>query len=264
MTTDHYRIFVLPALGVAPGYYALLVQALEQLPAQVSVLAPESPQRWRQRLLGQVQVGYGDMVARIVAAVHASRTQDPQRPVVLLGHSLGGHFALAAAARLGRALHGVALVASGTPHWGAWPAAEQARLRRGIGTIGVVNALLPWYPGAWLGFGGHQSRRLMHDWGVLARTGRLASVNGLQADAAAFATLTTPVLSLRVEGDHLAPPAATDHLLAEFPQLEHQARTLSATLLPGVPRLRRHFAWCRHPASVMPDLRHWLQSLKTD
>ena len=68
MTTDHYRIFVLPALGVAPGYYALLVQALEQLPAQVSVLAPESPQRWRQRLLGQVQVGYGDMVARIIAA----------------------------------------------------------------------------------------------------------------------------------------------------------------------------------------------------
>ena len=222
---------------------------------------PESPQRWRQRLLGQVQVGYGDMVERIVAAVHASRAQDPLRPVVLLGHSLGGHFALAAAAP-GQCCTAWCWLHP-APHWGAWPAGEQARLRRGIGTIGVVNALLPWYPGAWLGFGGHQSRRLMRDWGVLARTGRLASVNGLQADAAAFATLTTPVLSLRVEGDHLAPPPPPTTCWRSSPT-GAPGRTLSATLLPGVPRLRRHFAWCRHPASVMPDLRHWLQSLKTE
>lgn len=262
MNQAPYHFLVLPALGVDPGYYAPLIDALQtQLPAQVSTLAPESPVRWSQRLLGQVRVGYGDMVARTVAAVQESRTQSPQQRVVLLGHSLGGHFAMATAARMGSALHGVVLVASGTPHWGAWPAAEQGRLRAGITTIRTLNALLPWYPGAWLGFGGHQSGQLMRDWGILARTGRLGRVPALRDDAPRFATLDTPVLSLSLEGDRLAPASATAHLLAEFPRIRHQACLLTAAELPGIAPQRRHFAWCRQPQTVMPDITQWLSAL---
>lgn len=154
------------------------------------------------------------------------------------------------ASRLGPLLHGVVLVASGSPHWGAWPVQLQQRLRRSVGFINLLTLLLPWYPCEIFGFGGNQSRKLMRDWCQFASNGRLFELRGLGALQSAAAQLPLPVLTVYVEGDTLAPALATDQLLAGFDKIVRTSVTLGADKLPGVPLKRRHFAWCRKPEST--------------
>lgn len=256
------HIVILPALGVAGSYYRPLQAALqERLGATTSVVEPPGPGGWSARLLAQVRHGYPELVQDITREVQAQRGADAGRPVLLLGHSLGGHAALVAATRLPAEVAGIALVACGTPWWGAWPAAQQGRLRRMIRTVGLASALLPWYPGHLLGFGGDQPRRLMRDWSVLAHSGRLARIPGLAADAPGFARLDLPLLSVNLAGDDYAPVSATEHLLAEFPALRRSAVTLDDEALRGLPGARRHVAWIRKPRSVVEQVAGWWAAL---
>lgn len=258
MTTASPCIFVLPALGVAPGYYAPLAEALRQaMQAEVSVLAQRAPSTWMEKLGGTMRYGYPEMVQDICASVREARAKQPERHVLLLGHSLGGHGALLAAARLGSAVSGIALVACGTPYWGAWPEAGQARFRKLIGYVNLLSRALPWYPGNWVGFGGDQPRRLMRHWCTLARTGVLTNIEGFGHDAPLLQALKLPVLSINVQGDDLAPPGATDHLLAQFPNVERGRQTLDDERTRSLAPSRRHFAWIRQPEPVVRLVQDW-------
>jgi predicted alpha/beta hydrolase len=262
MQNDNLKVFFLPALGVADNYYLALVEELKkQLHANVSIISPPGPGDWGQRLTASVKVGYPEMVHEISKAVQDYKSEHPDQRVLLMGHSLGGHFAMLVASRLGPLLHGVVLVASGSPHWGAWPAQEQSRLRRGVGFINFLSILLPWYPGGILGFGGNQSRKLMRDWCQFASNGRLLELRGIGALQSAAAQLTLPVLTVYVEGDTLAPEKATDHLLAGFDKIVRTSVTLGADQLPGVPLPRRHFAWCRQPEPTCRVIESWLVAM---
>jgi len=262
MQNDNLKVFFLPALGVADNYYLALTEELrKQLHASVSIISPPEPGGWGQRLTASVKVGYSEMVNEISNAVQGYKTEHPDHRVLLMGHSLGGHFAMLVASRLGPLLHGVVLVASGSPHWGAWPAKEQSRLRRGVGFINLLTLSLPWYPGEMLGFGGNQSRRLMRDWCQFASNGRLFELRGMGVLQSAAAQLTLPVLTVYVEGDMLAPEKATDQLLIGFDKIVRTSVTLGADQLPGVPLPHRHFAWCRQPEPTCRMIESWLVAM---
>ncbi|MFM7548944.1 MAG: alpha/beta fold hydrolase [Cyanobacteriota bacterium] len=89
----------------------------------------------RPRSLQPSLASYGRWLARNLS------DQQPDRPVVLIGHSLGGSVALHAAPHLGQRLQGVVLVAAGG---GVYQPRAFAQVRRG----GAL--FLRWRPG-WLG-----------------------------------------------------------------------------------------------------------------
>jgi predicted alpha/beta hydrolase len=261
MQNANLKIFLLPALGVADKYYLALVEELkEQLHADVSIISPPGPGGWGQRLRASVKVGYFEMVNEISKAVRDYKNAHPEHRVLLMGHSLGGHFAMLAASQLGPLLHGLVLVASGSPHWGAWPAKEQSRLRRSVGFINFLTLLLPWYPGEMLGFGGNQSRTLMRDWCQFANSGLLFELRGFGALQSAAAQLAMPVLTVNVEGDSMAPALATNQLLVGFEKIVRTSVLLGADQLTGVPLSRRHFAWCRQPGPTCRLIGSWLMA----
>ncbi len=263
MESSKLSIIVLPALGIAAGYYGPLVEQLRQaLSADVNVLPLRAPQTWLERLSGSLHYGYPELVAEICQRVTEQRARHPDQRVLLLGHSLGGQAAMVAATRLGPALSGIALVACGTPYWGAWPADQQQHLRKLIRTVDIVTRLLPWYPGNLLGFGGHQPRRLMRQWCSFANTGSMASIEGLLPDAVNFGRLRLPVLAINVQGDRLAPPSATDNLLEPFVQVSSERQTLDDERLRAMPPARRHIAWIRQPAGVVRLVSDWLERLE--
>lgn len=262
MQEANLKVFLLPALGVQDNYYLVLVEELEkQLHASVSIISPPGPGNWAQRLTASVRVGYSDMVNEICKAVQVYKNEHPDHRVLLMGHSLGGHFSMLVASRLGPALHGVVLVASGSPHWSAWPPQERSRMRRGVAFINFLTLLLPWYPGGMLGFGGNQSRKLMRDWSQFASNGLLFELRGMEALQSAAAQVTLPVLTVNVEGDTLAPALATDQLLIGFEKIVRTSCTLGANQLPGVPQPRRHFAWCRQPEPTCRMIASWLMAI---
>jgi predicted alpha/beta hydrolase len=259
MEPNKLSVIVLPAMGIAAGYYGPLVEQLRQaLSAEVSVLSLRVPQTWLERISGSVSYGYPELVQEICQRVTEQQARHPEQKVLLLGHSLGGQAAMVAATRLGPALAGIALVACGTPYWGAWPADQQQYLRKLIRAVDILTLLLPWYPGNLLGFGGHQPRRLMRQWCRFANTGSMASIEDLSADAANFARLSLPVLAINVLGDQLAPPSATDNLLEPFVMVRCERKTLDEERLRALPPARRHIAWIRQPAEVVRLVADWL------
>jgi predicted alpha/beta hydrolase len=258
------KIFLLPALGVGENYYAPLIEGLKShLQANVSTISPPAAGNFRQRLSASIKIGYLEMVDSICTAVQAYKREHPDHAVILFGHSLGGHFAMLAASRLESVLHGVVLVASGSPHWGAWPEHEQPRLRRGVRIVSTLTKFLPWYPGTVTGFGGSQPRTLMLDWCHFANNGQLFTLRGCDSWRIAADQLKLPVLTVHIEGDTLAPETATDQLLLGFGNIARTSVTLHANQLPIGPAQRRHFTWCRQPEPTCQLVTSWLSHLRS-
>lgn len=254
-----WQILVLPALGVPAKVYAPLLDALSALPGATATLVPgpAADGSWRAAIADRRQ-GYRAWLQAVEAKVLQQRQVIPGNRVLLLGHSIGGHLALLALARRAATIDGVVLVACGTPHWLAFPQAEQRRMRRGLRVIDAVLRVWPWYPGDWLGFGGRQPRQLMRDWLGLARSGRFDAMAGLAGVDAQLQQARGPVLAIGIEGDGLAPPEATRQLLALAPGLSVQHAQAGSERLQRESPARRHNLWPREPHAVLPLLQQWL------
>ena len=166
------HVLVLPALGVSAPVYTPLLAAIGELPDTQATLVPLPSANgvWRAAWAAR-RLGYHAWLQEIEARVAQLRQAAPGGRIVLLGHSIGGHAGLLVLARQTVAIDGLVLVASGTPHWCAWPPAAQPRLRRALHLVAASIWMWPWYPGDWLGFGGRQPRQLMLDSLTTARTG---------------------------------------------------------------------------------------------
>lgn len=258
--TSH--ILVLPALGVPAPVYAPLLAAIDALGDTRATLVPlpAAGGGWRAAWAAR-RLGYRAWLHDIEARVAQLRRAAPHGRVLLLGHSIGGQVGLLALARQAASIDGLVLVASGTPHWRAWPAEAQPRLRLGLGVVTASTWLWPWYPGDWLGFGGRQPRRLMLDWLGTARTGGYDAVAGLPGLAALLQTARGSVLAINIEGDALAPPTATLYLLRLAPGLHVQHAVATSERLRQESPQRRHNLWPRDPQAVMPHLLPWLRSI---
>ena len=253
-------VFVcLPAMGVAARFYAMFAEALAKATAGVAVPADLRGQGDSAALARRgARFGYREIVAQdIPSLIAAIAAQFPARPMYLVGHSLGGQLGSLAAVHA-PGLAGLILVASGTAHHRAWPKAMRWRAGIMVQAIRVVAALLPWYPGRRLGFGGDQPRRLMADWSHNATTGRYR-VAGSRIDyEEALHDLALPVLSIEIRGDAVAPTGATDELLAKLASCAIERRRIDG-VTTDTP-WRRHFSWARSPDEVVAEIVAWVRA----
>lgn len=255
-------VLVLPAMGVAAGFYDRFGSALAtavggtvwlvDLPGQGS-----SPLRARR---GD-DFGYADVVDQGLPALVAGAARlHPGRPIFLVGHSLGGQLAALALEHLGARIAGLVLITSGTAHAGAWPRASRRRAWSLVLAVTLAARLLRWYPGARLGFGGDQSRRWMQDWSHNARRGgyRLHTKKGAPARVPVLDTVTTPVLALPIHGDPVAPWEALQALLSLLPRAPVQRRPMRGVLAHAP--WKRHFSWAREPAEAVRLTAAWVRA----
>jgi predicted alpha/beta hydrolase len=257
-------VFVLlPAMGVAASFYAPFVRELEQT-CGATVLALDLPGQGASRLRARAgdDFGYREAVEELVPdALRRARREQQQRPLFLIGHSLGGQLATLACAEVGSLLDGLVLIAAGTAHWRTWPRGHRWLAAVTVHAIAATAMLLPWYPGEFLVFGGNQARRLMRDWSFNARTGRYRLEGSARSPhdlVAALRGVSLPVLAISISGDPVAPPGARDELLSYLP-----AAVITRETVPGVAadaRWRRHFSWARRPSGVAASVAMWLRS----
>lgn len=252
----------LPAMGTPARYYEPFARRLAELCGGCVAWAELRGQgESRPRARDGADFGYREIVEHDIPLLAARLLRrHPTRPLVLVGHSLGGQLATLAAHQLGDRLAGLVLVAAGTAHHRAWPSGMRWRAALTVHGIRAAAALLPWYPGHRLGFGGEQPRRLMRDWSRNATTGRYR-LEGSEIDHEdAAGRLTLPVLSLAIRQDPFAPPGAVDELLAKLGRARIARRDLM-----GVARdapVKRHFSWAREPAGeVAAVIARWLAEL---
>jgi predicted alpha/beta hydrolase len=254
-------MLLLPAMGVAARFYEPFARELEHA-CGATVLAIDLPGQGKSPLRASAghDYGYREVVEVCIPdAVRRAAADHPGRPLILVGHSLGGQLGLIATAQLASTLRGLVLIAAGTAHWRAWPRGSRWRAAMTVHAIRIAAALLPWYPGERLGFGGNQSRRFMRDWSFNAVGGRYRLEGSTRSPddlEHALEAVRLPLLALSLHGDPVAPPGALAELLAKLPNAEVTHETLDGVATD--PPWRRHFSWARQPAGVHECLSRWL------
>lgn len=236
---------VLPALGVPAGAYRRLAECLSAQGIGTGVAEWRGAGASPVRAARGIDWGYTDLLQHeVLGGIAALRARLAGAPVVVVGHSLGGHLGLMARALAVPGLAGVLTVASGTPTVRFFAAKLRWQLRIVLSVHRVSGPLLGYFPGHRIGFGGRQSRTLMDEWAVLARMGKF-EVNGRNLlEPASDAARRIPVHSISLPRDVYAPRAATEHLL--------QLAGVGAEAVERYegPGPLGHFDWLKEPQGV--------------
>lgn len=259
-------LYWLPALGVGIGPNETLADTLAAQGVAVAV------HEWRglgesdHRAARRCDWGYKELLnIDIAAGLAAARARLPGLRWYLGGHSLGGQLAL-----LHASLHpatvkqapqhadefdGVLLVASGQPHWRAFPG------WRSLGVLGfalvlpAITHIVGHFPGAKLGFAGREAATLMREWAGTAVHGRYRIRAFGTALDDALAAYTGRVLAIRMSEDGLAPPGAIDRLRAMTPRADWSVQEFGRAEIAN--RRPNHFGWLREPTAVAAAFAAW-------
>lgn len=228
---------ILPAMGVPARYYRHFAAELHKAGFAVVALDLRGNGASTPRPSRRTRYGYADLVDDVATVCAALAERRAGRPLVLVGHSLGGQIGLLHAANDPAGIAGVVLVAAAIPYWRAYPGRRRLGLWAMTQSIGAVSAVLGVWPG-W-GFGGRQAGRVMTDWARTARTGGYGNLPG--ADEA-LAKLSVPVLAISIEGDSLVPAPVVDNYATLFSTAPVE-RTHFGEAEFGTPT--NHFTWTR-------------------
>lgn len=254
-------LYWVPAMGVPARHYLPLARALAD--AGVATVIHE----WRGigsssvRASRRVDWGYRDLLQDVTAGLDALPASRDQARVCIGGHSLGGQFACLYAALHPSSIHGIALIASGSPYWRgyrhAWLIRISFALARGLA------AVVGYLPGRRIGFGGNEARGVIADWARSGRSGRYR-VRGVSEDLeGALARLQMPVIALRLREDWMVPPASMDHLLGKLSRCVQRRVEVGRDVLQGQ-HIADHFTWMKTPAPLARDIAQWMERISED
>ncbi|GAB3988464.1 serine aminopeptidase domain-containing protein [Nocardioides marmoraquaticus] len=239
-------VLVAPAMAVGSRYYRPVLEAFREHGWEASALPRRGFEPGQPRASRRHDWSYADEVAVVTEAVGAARTEDPDRPVVLLGHSLGGQLSLAH--QLGATpADGLVTVGGCLPHHVLWPwRGPQIALMGGV-AVPVLTAVRGYLPPP--AFGAPGARTLMREWGRMAVTGRTPFPSDGRVAA--------PSLLVSLEDDGLAPRRAVDAFADRFFEPAYVTRWHRRHAEVPTGASNDHLAWARSPASVVDRVVAW-------
>jgi predicted alpha/beta hydrolase len=256
---SRWTLLFLPALGIQCRMYNALAEALSAAGCSVCLLEQRGHGRSPLRASRSVTWGFDDYLQHDMPAALKWIEQRPEatgRPLILGGHSLGGHLSSILAGQHPQRMQAVLHVACGSPYYRDF-APRTARLVRFLcGLISVFRLVPGYFPGERLGFAGRESLQLMHDWRDWALNGTLdyGPHQGLQD---AVANFTGALLAVSMTGDELSSPRAEQRAIAGFTS----ARRSEVRLGIDEPGKRPgHFGWAKPPDAVVGAILQWLQA----
>jgi len=246
----------LPALGIQAKLYNTLAAALAANGCSVCLLEQRGHGESPLRASRSVQFGIADYLEKdIPAALAWVRSQAPGLPVLLGGHSLGGHLSTMYCGREGAEIVAVFHVACGFPYHGDFPPRSSRLIR-------LLCLLIPWFrivpgyfPGQLVGFAGRESLKLMFDWRDWARTGSF-DFGGRKRVVEAAEWFTGPVMSIAIENDDFSSEPARARALVPFRSARVNRLTLGRA---EQGEYLGHFSWARQPDGVVRALKAWME-----
>ncbi len=243
-------VLIAPAMAIGSGYYRLLAGALTARGWQARTLARRGFEPGSGRARRGVDWSYDDEIAVVADAVADARREDPRRPVLLLGHSLGGQLALAHQLGPDRA-DAMVTVGTSIPDRRHFPF-------RGVHLAALAGAVVPTAT-ALCGhlpaplFGGPGAATMMRQWARMVRTGRPPfPVPG---------PVTAPTLVVELEDDRLAPRGSVEVFAQQM--VAPDALTYWRYRHTEVPagQSNDHIGWVRTPEPVVDRIADWWHGL---
>ena len=250
-------LLLLPALGIQARLYRELASGLADGGCSVALMEQ------RGHGMSPVRPGYRQRYSLIdsldqdmPAALAWLRQSEPAVPLLLGGHSLGGHLSTVYAGQHPQQVDGILHLACAFPHHCDY-APKQRRMLRFLCTLIPLFRLLPgFYPGNLVGFGGRESTAMMMQWRQWALRGDfdIADRRGL---AEAVANFNGPVLSVSFERDDFSTKAAVERALSPY-----RNSPITRVMLGEAEQGQHlgHTGWARAPAGVIGAASRWMES----
>lgn len=256
---SRWSLLFLPALGIQCRMYESMATALAA--AGCSVLLMEQRGHGRSLLRASRRVNWGcdhylhyDLPAALDWMTAQAETK--VGPVIMGGHSLGGHLSSIFSGQHPERLQAVLHVACGSPYHADFPPNKARQIKMLCRMISLMRLVPGYFPGTRLGFAGRESLQLMRDWRDWALTGCLdyGSQQGLQA---AIANFKGDMLAVSMAGDEFSSLQAEQTAIAGFTS----AKISQIRLGKDAPGQRLgHFGWARTPDSTVQAILGWLQA----
>jgi predicted alpha/beta hydrolase len=249
---------LMPAMGVEARWYTRLGPHLARRGWRLATVDQRGHGRSSVRAARGVDWGFTDLVERDwPVAIDAVARRFPDAPRYLFGHSLGGQLSALFVGSHHGAVDGLVTVASCSVFWASFPWKYKSVVLCGTQISRAVAAVLGYFPGEQLRFGGLESRTVVRDWAQQGLSGRYAPANAPVDYDAGLATTAQSVLMLSLPGDHFyAPAAAVDHLAAKLPP---ERLTRQHLVAPEIAALGEpHFLWVARPDAVIDAIAAWL------
>ncbi|MFG2821648.1 alpha/beta fold hydrolase [Kitasatospora sp. NPDC048365] len=239
-------VLIAPAMAIGSGYYRPLVEEFESRGWGAQALTRRGFEKGRPRASRTNDWTYADEIDDIAREVAAVRTRNPGRPVLLLGHSLGGQ--LVAGHELTHIpADGVVTVGGAIPHYrhfrmGGVEIATMAAL-----VVPTTTAVLGYLPKP--AFGGPGARTMMREWSRMVLTRQMP----FRTDR----MITTPALIVSLDNDQLSPLAAVDDFTGHLfhPSAVARWHYRDDQVPPGASN--DHIAWVRTPGTVVHRILAW-------
>ncbi|MEM6990995.1 MAG: alpha/beta fold hydrolase [Myxococcota bacterium] len=257
---SEHVVLMLCGLGVAARYYAPTAAALAERGHTVVTADWRGLGASTIRAQRGVDFGYRELLEDdLPPMIAAVRQRCPDRPLTLLGHSLGGQLGALHLSRHPGDAAGLVMVGACSLYWKNWGTVRGPGFYALSRVYRATAKTLGYFPGKRMGFGGTEARTLMLDWSHTVKTGRYRLAGSSVDYEASLRSATTSILALRIAGDTWAPERAVRHLLEKMPNATVEHREVG----PDPDHTLDHFRWAKHPRVVVEAVERWLSSDRT-
>lgn len=236
-------------MAVPSGFYRPLVEELESRGWAARALPNRGFERDQLVASRRHDWSYADEIGAISDAVAKARADEPGRPVILLGHSMGAQ--LAAGHQLQHPpADGFVTVGASVPHYRSYPYGGVPVLAMGL-AVPVVTRVRGFLPRPF--FGAPGARTLMREWARFVRSGH--------PPYAVTHRITSPTLVVQLQGDTYA-VSASNRIFTEM-MIDPGAVTRWVYTKDAVPAggTTHHVQWVRTPQAVVDKIITWWDSL---
>lgn len=235
-------------MAVPSGFYRPLVAELQARGWEARALPTRGFERDEPIASRHHDWSYGDEIQAIADAVAKARADDPERPVILLGHSLGAQLSA------GHQIHhppadGFITVGASVPHFRSYPYGGLGVLAMGL-SVPVVTRLRGFLPKPFFGAPGAQT--LMREWARFVRSGR--------PPFAVPHRITTPTLVVQLQGDTYAVSGSNKIFTAMMIEPESVTRWVYTKDAAPEGGTTHHVQWVKTPEVVVDKIVAWWET----
>ena len=257
--SDTPVFLILPAMGVRAKFYQPLAKAFVENGINCVISDLRGLGTSSIRPSSKVDFGYQEMIADLETVVAIVKEKFANRPIFILGHSLGGQVASLYLSKHSNTVNGLILVAASSVYYKGWAGFQKWKTLMGVRLFSGLSQLLGYFPGDKVGFGGKGAKTVLLDWSHLGLTG-VFKLSGDTFDyEAALKRTTIPLFAAAIEGDTLAPKAAMRNLYQKF-HPENPTTTYELTKeMVGKPL--NHFNWVKNNVPLVARIKEWMATI---